>query len=301
MLHAYWYGKAKPFPTGRALEAHLRTLALHGIDGYIPQYALDNGRKYCEANEVAAQCAALGMRLTLGLGLDKGPSTKTDAEHETNVTRALIAAIAYAKSNAGVRVSLDWESWWEGRRAMAARIVAAVLKEHPDAPQLCEDCPWWAPLFIVDRNGRKRPTHPNAPTIEFGALVGSRWVQAYGAQADGSPEGRSYAMLKWSRSPSQYAALGPWTIGPTTQLYARSLNDQVKLLLLEPEQRLWTWNEADKNAILALRVVRELANSGCTGALAVRHFQMARGLTADDIVGPQTLAALGLGPKQAKQ
>lgn len=297
MFVAYWYGGNRAFPTGKKLVTHLRELKRHGIRGYMPQHALDNARRYIERADVRRVCQDEGIELVLGLGLDRGRSTPSDETHEQNVKRAIVEALDAQEAGVVSRVSLDWEGYWTGKRAMAERVARYVLERHRDAPEHCEDCPWWAPRYYIDSNGRRRVTHPRAPTQEFGQLVGSRWVQAYGAQKDGSPDGRSLAWLAWSRSPSQYASMGAWPIGLTSQMYARSLNDQVNTLLREPEQRLWTFDQADRRAKLALLVVEYLRVRGFTGADAVIDFQRAVNITADRIVGPQTLYLLGLGPK----
>lgn len=297
MLVAYWYGGARPFPTGKTLVKHLRELKRHGVSAYMPQHGLDNARVYIERHNVARVCADEGIKLYLGLGLDRGRSTPTDQAHERNVSRAIIDAQAARAAGIVARVSLDWEGYWTGKRAMAERIAQRVLDAHPDAPEHTEDCPWWAPLFYIDSNGKKRPTHPSAPTVEWGRLVSRRYVQAYGAQSDGSPDGRSLAWLAWSRSPTQYAALGAWGIGLTSQMYARSLNDQVRTLLAEPVQRLWTFDQADPRAKLALLVVYALYLRGYTGPEAVRAFQHIEKIAVDGIVGPVTLHRLGLGAK----
>lgn len=294
---AYWYGAKKPFLTGKYLVNHLRTLKEHGVTGYMPQYALNNAREYLQRANVAGVCRDEGVRLVLGLGLDRGKSTPTDEAHETNVTRAILAALELRAAGGVERISLDWEGYWERRRAMAERIARRVLEAHPDAAQHMEDCPWWAPYFTIGANGKRRPTHPSAPTREFGSIVGSRWVQAYGAQADGSPDGRTLAWLAWSRSPTQYASVGSWPIGLTSQLYARSLNDQINTLLAEPDQRLWTWDQIDARARLALQAVRALRDRGFNGRDAVFAFQRAEAIAVDGVVGPVTLYRLGLGPK----
>lgn len=291
MLGAYWYGAAVGFPRGQLLVTHLRELKKHGVGRYIPQMGLDGARHYIERNAVAKVCEDEGIELVCGLGLDsRSRSTK---EHEPLVRAAILEALGAVRL-----VSLNWEGWWRGprRRLAAARIAQAVLDQHPDAPARCTDCPWWAPLYYIDDEGKRRPTHPSAPTVEFGTLVRVRYPQCYGAQQS-SPDGRSLAMLRWSRAPSQYASLGDWRINVTTQLYHRSLNDFVQTLLTEPEQNLWTWNQISRIARLALRVVEELRKRGFTGPDAVRMFQRAERLDVDNVVGPITLYHLGLGKK----
>jgi len=297
MFVAYWYGGNAAWPTGAKLVKLLRELKTHGVEGFLPQHALDNARLYIERHDVRRVCRDEGVSLFLGLGLDRGRSTPSDAAHERNVTRAILEAQATRAAGVVDRVSLDWEGYWNGKRAMAERIASRVLEAHPEAPEHTEDCPWWAPLFFIDAHGRKRATHPSAPTREFGAIVSARYVQAYGAQKDGSPDGRSLAWLAWSRSPTQYASLGAWPVRLTSQMYARSLADQINTLLHEPNQRLWTFDQADPRARRALRVVEALRLKGLRGPEAVRDFQRAEKIAVDGIVGPVTLHRLGLGPK----
>jgi hypothetical protein len=289
-LGAYWYGAAKAFPKGAALVAHLRKLKLHGVTRYIPQWGRDEGRKYVLAYNVQQVCADEGVELVLGLGLDTSSSTDPNV-HAGLVERAIVKALDIP----GLKISEDWEGWWDGKQAQATRVADGVLKKHPDAAARSSDAPWWAPLFYIDEKGVKRWTHPSAPTREFGRIVSRRYVQAYGAPVDG----RSRSLLAWARSPTQYAALSAetgasWSVLPTCQMYARSLNDQIRLLLQESEQNLWTWNEADSNALLGLRVVAELAKRGFVGINAVREFQTAERIVVDGIVGPVTLGRLGL-------
>lgn len=295
MFGAYWYGKAKPFFTGKWLANHCRRLRAHGVGAYIPQWGLDNARRYLEDTDACKVCAAEGISIVLGLGLDT--QSQNVAAHEAKVTAAILDALGAHELGLCDRVSLDWEGWWNGaaRRAAAERIAARVLQDFPDAPKVVDDCPWWAPLHFIDDNGRKRATHPGAPTVEFGRLCGRRFPQVYGAQRDGSPDGRSLRFLAWSRHPSQYASLGAWEVLPTTQLYARSLRDQITTLLAEPEQRLWTFNQIDANASLALRVVAAIARRGfILDPGAIMAFQRSVGLVPDGIVGPLTLRALEL-------
>lgn len=297
MYSAYWYGKARPFPTGKRLAEHCKTLLRHGVTDYVPQWGLDNARRYLEETDARKVCSNEGVTITLGLGLDT--QSQNVAAHEAKVTAAILDAQSARVAGLCERVSLDWEGWWNGaaRKAAAARIAARVLEDFPDAPKHTDDCPWWAPLSYIDDAGRSRATHPGAPTVEFGRLVGRRYVQAYGAQKDGSPDGRSLRFLNWSRHPSQYASLGRWEILPTTQLYARSLRDQIATLTAEPEQRLWTFNQIDPQASLALRVVAELERRGFViDPGMVTAFQRSVGLVADGIVGPKTLAALQVRP-----
>jgi len=191
----------------------------------------------------------------------------------------------------GGRVMLDWEGWWDGKQALATQIVNDVMRAVPSANQRSTDCPWWAPLFYVSDDGKHHPTHPRAPTKEFGVLCAQdRYVQAYGA-----PEvGASTRMLAWSRTPTQYASLGNWAIRGAFQLYERTLNDVIHTTLREPTSCYWDWLAATPDVKKALRVVLALRNKGFVGDRAVVLYQQSAGLVVDDVVGSRTLASLGI-------
>jgi hypothetical protein len=263
-----------PLPRDPArVAADLRAL---GVRGVIPQQS-DEAPAWCRRNARAFTDA--GLEVIVGLG-------KNNA--------AIILEALEVPGAAGVM--LDWEGWWDGQRPLADRIATEVLARHPDATARIVDCPWWAPLHYLSRDGKRHGTHPSAPTREFGRLVGRRFVQAYGADV-GPEDGHSARLLAWSRDPSQYAALGAWDVRPALQMYRRSVHDHVQLLLAELATgavALWDWSEADAACVVALRVVEALRARGFTGVGAVARFQAAAGLAADDVVGPRTCGALGV-------
>lgn len=228
--------------------------------------------------------AAAGLQLTYSFG-SRGPSKWQ-----------WLADLSVRALRLGAPVMNDWEEAWcaPDGRASATRLVDRVLAAVPDAAERYLDCPWWAPLFTIDRAGKRRPTHPRAPTREFGRLCArDRYVQCYGTAA-----GVALRKLAWARSPTQYASLGAWNIRASTQSFGRSLQDNVDVLLVEKTQCVWNYgptNDAmDANCRLGLRVVHALRGFGFNGPGAVTGFQHARGLVPDGIVGPKTLGALGL-------
>jgi hypothetical protein len=171
----------------------------------------------------------------------------------------------------------------------------------PDAAQRTTMTPWWAPRFIwrTDRAGRRyaAETHPDFPYREWGRLCTREiYVEAYGANVPESPDGASTRMLAWARDRGQYPALGITAarVLPAHQTYRRSLNDQIATLLHEPVVCLWDHGGIDRAARLALRVVAALRARSYTGDGAVLAFQRAANIVADGIVGPLTVAALGL-------
>ena len=263
-----------PLPADPArTAADLRTL---GVTGVIPQSS-DDAPAWCRRHIGAF--LSEGLEVIVGLG-KSNPKCIHDA-----------LTVPGARG-----VMLDWEGWWDGQRALAAETAAAVLAQHPDAAERIVDCPWWAPLYFLSRDGKRHGTHPSAPTREFGQLVKRRFVQAYGADV-GPEDGHSARLLAWARDPSQYASMGAWDIRPALQMYRRSVADQVQLLLTELVTGavcLWDWSEADAACLVALRVVEALRSRGFVGPGAVRACQSSAGLGADDVVGPATCAALGV-------
>lgn len=282
-VHLWTWNKRTPaFPKGypdpAKFAAEARELGAVGVLVHEIGTAAEQLR-YLER----AKDAFAGLQVTIAVG-SRGPSKWESA----------FADPAIAALNAGFPVMLDWEISWSGAAGQpaATKVVDKVVEQVRDARGRVTDCPWWAPLFYLDRAGKKRPTHPRAPTAIFGKLCTlERYVQPYGASLG---DGASLRMLAWSRHPSQYASMGTWPIYPTLQAYRRSLNDQVQALLREPTQLLWQRTELDANCLRALRVVAALRARGFTGAVAVRAFQKAEGLTVDNLVGPQTLRALAL-------
>jgi len=246
-----------------------------GAVGVIPQASLDAPRWLAENGKAFTD---RGLQLVVGLGLDGG-------HPEDRLVHAIVAALDVPGA---IGTMLNWESWWEGKAALADRVVDRVLALRPDAAQRCTDCPWWAPLFFM-RGERQSSTHPRAPTKAFGRLCQKRFVQAYGAPQDD----RSSRMLAWARDPSQYASLGSWEILPALQAYKRSVQDHVETLLQERFVCLWDYPEIDAEGRRGMLVVKAIRARGFDGPTAIVDVQRSLGLTADGILGPKTLGALG--------
>jgi len=273
--------------TWPSAERVANELADLGVTTVIPQAGRDSARQWCTPAHVAAY-RAKGIRVLIGLGLDGA------AADLVNTTADCINAALSVTHVDGVM--LDWEGRWDGKAALGAQVADRVLAAHPDAAERVVDCPWWAPLTTPGEHA----THGGAPTVGFGKLAKTRFVQAYGANVPGSPDGASLKMLDWARDTSQYAKIAakagvaPWTIMGSFQTYGRSLQDTIDTLLREPTQVLWSWTEMDDQCVIALKAVKALSSRGHTGVGAVRAVQASAGLSVDGKVGPKTVAALGV-------
>jgi hypothetical protein len=260
-------------------------LMSHGVTGVIPQQGLNAASWFRRQPERARIAEKYGLQVTLGLGMDGNNAHRA-------MPRLIQSVIKDALSLRECNVMLNWESAWNGTedRQRAREIVTDVLADYPNARERVVDCPWWAPQTTP--NGT--PTHPGAPTREFGSLCAYRFPQTYGANARGNNDGVSTRMLAHSRS--QYPGLGTPAdrIFPSLQLYNRSLTDHVNTLLADTVVCLWQWSEADSRAKLALRYVNALARHGFTGPNASRDFQVSRGIPGPSRVGPLALAAAGI-------
>lgn len=294
-IHGWWWPGAGGWGDP---SREIASAVEQGFRGLIPQSGLDTS--WCEKHAAAMRSA--GLFVVCGLGLDG------DSSDALKCSGAIIRALDVADA-----VILDFEKprKWEtaAGRSMAQQIVDAVLLARPDAIGRVADCPWWAPLYYVTREPGgsivKHATHPGAPTAIFGKLCAyDRYVQAYGAArlGDGThpaepisaADGRSMRMLQWARDPSQYAALGSWTIRPAYEMYRRSVHDHVTSMLTESTVCLWDRHEADVQCVAGLLAVKALRGRGFDGEFGVAAFQKSEGLTADGICGPKTCAALGV-------
>lgn len=266
-----------------------------GLAGLIPQNGLDAPKWAARAKGKADRIAhERGLQLTLGLGMDGNNGWK-DALHR--VTEAVTGCLD--KSAAAM---LNWESKWGDELAdkdRANRVVDGVLKVHPTAAHRLVDAPWWAPLFVwrTFKGERRRGwTHPNAPTAEFGRVCLDRFVQAYGANTPGSPDGASARMLAWSQDPSQYPSLGTPAarVRPSLQGYKRTVTDHVRMFLAHPTVCLWHWRALDAECIAALRFVQAIRAYGYEGPGADVRFQTDRRIPGPEWVGPRAMAAAGV-------
>lgn len=296
-IHAWVW----PLPTDMSDWAHMCATAKRlGLTGLIPQEGLSapgwaKGRSRAERGQAARIAKDAGLVLTLGLGMDGRNGWAQELPK-------LAGAVVGCLENAPLAM-LNWEGKWENDaqdRDRADTVVDLVLAADPSASRRCVDAPWWAPLSVRRRvNGRlvHAATHPRAPAREFGRLcTGHRYVQAYGANVPGSPDGASTRMLEWARDPSQYPKLGISAdrILPAYQGYKRTVTDHVRTLLASPVVALWVLQKFDRECRAALQFVQAIGRLGYVGPGADVRFQTAAGIPGPEIVGPRAMAAAGV-------
>jgi hypothetical protein len=137
-------------------------------------------------------------------------------------------------------------------------------------------------------------THPYAPCREFGRLcTKQRFVQVYGANLPGSPDGASLNMLDWSRNLTQWPSLGTPAefVLPATQGYHRSVSDIVYTLLEEPFQFIWNSQEMSKEFKVSLVIANQIKKKGFNCVEQVQKFY---GLPVIHKIDEKTVQALGL-------
>lgn len=249
-----------------------------GVTGVVPQQSAD---AVAWSIRWAPELAALGISTVVGLGKVS--------------TRAILAGLEDPHA-AGVMIDQeDWKSVVD-----SDRVVRAVLEARPDAADRVADCFYPA---LVTNPDTGRPTGHARIGVRWAPLCGLRapqcyWNRAAGSVNGGAPDGFVAARLAWARREYPVAGGSPADrVRASVQLYARSVNDHVALLLVElltGSVWLWDWREADASARLALEVVEVLRVRGFTGPGAVKAFQITAGLVPDGIVGPRTCGALGL-------
>lgn len=294
-VHAWVY----PLPRFRDFREMCEGAQRFGFAGLIVQAGLSagdwvQGRKNTSEGDTRGLAGRMakdhGLQLTAGYGLDGSATQGGSPELAAN---AILTGLRAAGS-----VMLDWEGRWDlpGSQAQADAIADLVLAAEPSADRRIVDCPWWAPLSIRRGKGRTSPTHPRAPHVQFGRLAKTRYVQAYGANLPGSPDGASLSMLSWARSPTQYASLGiarEHVLG-SFQGYERSVTDCVRTLLAEPNQCVWLLNKLSLEFRVAMEFVRAIAREGFSGPGADVAFQVARSIPGPQWLGPLALRAAGV-------
>lgn len=245
-----------------------RGVIVHAVGASAPALAwLDGSAAALRGLET---CVAIGSR---------GPS-RWDTALADPAIRAL---------QRGHRVMLDAEGAWDpaaGKPAMM-KVVDRILNAVPTARGRVADCSWWAPNL-----------HSGFPTSELGRLCATRYPQCYptvskatGLQADGAA-GRCLAHAR--RIYPRYGSPAS-TVFPTVRGYARTAWDACVGALAEPTQLVYLGSRPDGPNRLTPQVRRGLeAAKRVRDAGGVVAYQRAAGLTPDGLVGPKTLASLGL-------
>lgn len=265
-----------------AREQALRAVDL-GLVGVIAQNGLSAPRWLAglDPGESLIRADVLrlyGLQVTAGFGLDGDWSATTMAQ-----------AISDGGSIADACM-LDWEKQtrWETKqgRALAQATVDLVLKHDSTMNQRTADAPWWKPSV-----------HKGAPTLIWDKLARYHFVQAYGAPSRDNPT----EITEWmyhSVSLVEYPALGipAERVLPAEQMYGHSIAAAGRLVLAdESVVALWDVEEADDVFVQALHARKAIRNLGYPTTLeGLRLAQAALGTKPDGILGPKTLAALGI-------
>jgi len=310
-------GAGRPLPRGglrrawRGAEAAVRAARPDALVLHAPPGLVDALPEVARAARAALPC----VRLWVGVGGDGwADDWRAGRVPGERVVSELVRAARVAREVDAEAVIWDFEAAWKAApadkhpraelEALASAAVRACAAEAPDAV-----------------HGLTSYDHPTLHTalpwrgfFEPGAL--SLYVpQVYPAVPGGAPRGAVPARLRSSaRSQAEAERRGmlPPDVRDATgadvaddvdriaavQLHGLDVRDQVAVLADEAHVAAWALpliddgGRADPSGVRALEAALRLRREVGGGPGAVARWQAARGLVADGIVGPRTLAAL---------
>jgi len=219
-----------------------------------------------------------GMKVLAAFGL-----SKPDAARKGD----WIAGVSLSPLCHGVLFDAEGSFDADGGKQAAIDMGHAFRAKAPQS--LAIDQPWFAPL-----------QHSSFPWKEFAAWIDVHAPQKY---CNDFPQFGNQAYEKvFAWSAKEWTQLNQRLVSEnlvrpeiiTIQGYKWNLSDLINCLTTHPCIIIWTEPYPDQDFMRALKIVKKLKDLGCTGAEAVKNFQTASGLTADNSCGPLTIAKLGI-------
>lgn len=187
---------------------------------------------------------------------------------------------------------LNGEAAWKGAAPSLARDVIAAMRSA-------------APALVL---GWTSFDHPRWHRLPWGAILGAGGVdlhlpQVYAAPEDGVAT-RASALARWESAARQWDALGDvlpaHRLGgercvPYVQAHHVSVSGTCALLDRAPLASAWALpTRSDDAGVLALRADATMRREAGHAPGRIARWQAAHGLVADGILGPHSLAAMGL-------
>jgi murein L,D-transpeptidase YcbB/YkuD len=281
---------------GRALDATTRELLAAVQPDAVQLHASPTALRSA-APAVAREVRTLCPRAAIWLGVACDSPAFRLAEGAWSVERARDALLVAAQVAVGVGAShVVWNAEGAWKRPNAAAVDRAPL-----ARAVVETCAARHPALAQGHTAYDQPhlhgRYPWAAWIGPGSPVALALPQVYCAPKEGlAPRGALARRLaahraSWARSTTAGLVRPGLAVLPYLQLHSVPAGQTATVA---GELGLCGWALPSRSDAEGHRALRALAALRPLGPGAVARWQAARGLEADGIVGPRTLASLGL-------